>query len=127
MSKRTSKKLLKPLRRTDPAPWLRSALAKRTKSELIDVLVTFAREDRAVLRQLVAHFKLQTPPKELLAATRQAIADATDFDERDINHNFSYDDEAYRCVAVRRSVIEAITSLGAPVVVSDKCNGICTA
>ena len=30
--------------------------------------------------------------------TRQAIADATVFDERDINRNFSYDDEAYRQV-----------------------------
>ena len=33
--------------------------------------------------------------QELAAATRQAIADATDFDERDINRNFSYDYEAY--------------------------------
>ena len=30
--------------------------------------------------------------------TRQAIADATVFNERDINRNFSYDDEAYRQV-----------------------------
>ena len=33
--------------------------------------------------------------KELVIATRHAIADATDFDERDINRNFSYDYEAY--------------------------------
>ena len=62
----------------------------------MDVLVEFARDDRAVLRRLAAHFELQTSPKELLVVTRQAIADATAFDERDINHNFSYDDEAYR-------------------------------
>jgi hypothetical protein len=31
-----------------------------------------------------------------VAATRQAIADATYFDEREINRNFAYDDEAYR-------------------------------
>ena len=30
-----------------------------------------------------------------MAATRQAIADATDFDEREINYNFDYDSEAY--------------------------------
>jgi len=98
MSKRTSKKAIKSPKRTDPASWLRKTLAQRTKDELIDSLVTIARDDRAVLRRLAAHFELQMPLKELLAATRQAIADATAFDERDINHNFSYDDEAYRQV-----------------------------
>ncbi len=34
-------------------------------------------------------------PDELVAATRQAIVHATDFDERDINRNFDYDYEAY--------------------------------
>jgi len=98
MSKRSSKKAAKSLKTMDPGPWLRKALAKRRKDELIDILVTIAREDRVVLRRLAAHFELQMPPKELLAATRQAIADATAFDERDINHNFSYDYEAYRQV-----------------------------
>jgi hypothetical protein len=98
MSKRTSKKRLKSLKRTDPGPWLRKALAQRTKDELIDALVKTARDDRAVVRRLSSHLKLQMPPKELLAATRQAIADATAFDERDINHNFSYDYEAYSAV-----------------------------
>jgi uncharacterized Zn finger protein len=98
MSKRGSKKTMRSPKTTDPAPRLRKALAKRTKDELIDVLVEFARGDRAVLRRLAAHFELQAPPKELLVMTRQAIADATAFDERDINHNFAYDDEAYRQV-----------------------------
>jgi len=77
---------------------LRSALARRTKAELIDALADLARDDRAVLRQLAVRFKLQQPPDELVAMTRQAIADATVFDGRDINRNFSYDDEAYRQV-----------------------------
>lgn len=98
MSKRGSKKTMQSPKTTDPAPRLRKALAKRTKGELIDVLVEFARGDRAVLRRLAAHFELQAPPKELLVMTRQAIGDATTFDERDINHNFRYDDEAYRQV-----------------------------
>ena len=34
-------------------------------------------------------------PDELVAATHQAIADATAFDERDINRNFDYDYNAY--------------------------------
>ena len=33
-------------------------------------------------------FDLATPPEDLVAATRQAIAEATDFDERDANYNF---------------------------------------
>ena len=33
--------------------------------------------------------------KNSCGATRQAIADATDFDEREINYNFDYDDAAY--------------------------------
>jgi hypothetical protein len=73
-------------------------LAKRTKKELIDVLVELARDDRNVLRQLDARFELEAPRRELVVATRQAIADATDFDERDINRNFSYDDAAYDAV-----------------------------
>jgi hypothetical protein len=70
----------------------------RTKKELIDVLVELAHDDRNVLRQLDARFELEAPPRELVLATRQAIADATDFDERDINRNFSYDYAAYDAV-----------------------------
>ena len=95
MSKRSSKKAVKPPKTADPAQRLRKALARRTKGELIEVLVEFAIADRPVRRRLGARFELQTPPKELIVATRQAIADATAFDEREINYNFSYDHEAY--------------------------------
>ena len=98
MPKRTPKKTTKPPARTDPSPWLRKALAQHTKDELIDALLKSARDDRAVLRRLAAHFELQMPLKELLVMTRQAIADATAFDERDINRNFRYDYEAYSAV-----------------------------
>lgn len=54
-----------------------------------------AGEDRDIFRRLAARIEMGAPPQELAAATRQAIADATAFDERDINHNFSYDYEAY--------------------------------
>jgi predicted outer membrane protein len=80
---------------TEVAPKLRKALAKRTKDELLDALVKLAEEDRSIFRQLAARFELEGSAQELAAATRQAIADATDFDERDINRNFSYDYEAY--------------------------------
>jgi hypothetical protein len=57
-----------------------------------------ASDDRGVQRRLESQFGLELPPKELVAATRQAIADATDFDERDVNRNFSYDYQAYDAV-----------------------------
>jgi hypothetical protein len=47
--------------------------------------------DRRILGQLTSRFKVATPPEELVGVTRGAIADATDFDERDVNHNFDYD------------------------------------
>lgn len=92
MSKRRPKKIVPMIDRT---PRLRQALAKRTKDELLDILVELAREDRNILRRLDARVELASPPQELAAATRQAIADATNFDERDVNRNFSYDYEAY--------------------------------
>jgi hypothetical protein len=92
MSKRRPKKVAK---KPDVAARLRKALAKRTKAELIAILVQWAGENRHLLRRLAEQIGLETPPQEIAAATRQAIADATDFDERDINHNFDYDYEAY--------------------------------
>jgi hypothetical protein len=62
---------------------------------LVDTLLELARADRGVLRQLAARFDVATAPNELVAATQQTIADATAFDERDINQNFAYDYEAY--------------------------------
>ena len=106
MPKRRPKKTIKA---ADVAKRLHKALAKRTKDELIDVLVELARDDRNVLRQLDARFELETPPQELVAATRQAIADATDFDERDINRNFDYDYAAYE--VVKRS-LKRLVGLG---------------
>ena len=50
--------------------------------------------------------ELEASPQELAATTRQAIADATDFDERDANRNFAYDYEAYD--EVRRNLMRLI-------------------
>jgi hypothetical protein len=70
---------------------LRRTLTQKKKSELVDVLIELAQADRGVLRQLTARFDVAATSEELVAATRQAIADATAFDERDINRNFDYD------------------------------------
>lgn len=74
---------------------LRAALTRRKKAELVDVLMELAGADRGFLRQLTARFDVVVAPDELVASTRQAIADATAFDKRDINRNFAYDHQAY--------------------------------
>jgi len=92
MPKRQKKKAVDA---TDIVQRLRKALAKQTKAELIDLLAELAAENRSVPRRIASRIDLQAQSQELVAATRQAIADATDFDERDINRNFDYDYEAY--------------------------------
>src|SRR5258706_227339 len=82
----------------DSAANLRKSLASQSKAELVNVLLELAEADRKVLRQLTTRFDVAAAPKELIAATRQAIADATDFDEREINSNFDYDYAAYETV-----------------------------
>ena len=74
---------------------LRKALLKRKKDELLDALIELAEEDRGILRRLENRFDLMPPNEELVIATCQAIADATKFDEREINYNFAYDYRAY--------------------------------
>ena len=61
----------------------------------MDTLLELAQADRRVLRQLTARLDAAAAPDELVAATQQAIADATAFDRRDINRNFAYDYRAY--------------------------------
>jgi hypothetical protein len=95
MSKRQSKKAAPARKQPASTTELRTALARRTKAELVDVLLELAQADRGVLRHLTARFDVAAAPDELVAATRQAIADATAFDARDINHNFDYDYAAY--------------------------------
>jgi len=77
---------------------LKATLTKCKKAELIDVIVGLAKANRAIHRQLESQFGVEAPREELIAATRVAIADATDFDEREINYNFDYDYQAYSTV-----------------------------
>ena len=83
---------------TISADRLAHVLARRRKAELIKVIVEIARADRKIMRQLTIQFSVEVPPKELVAETRQAIVDATEFDEREINYNFDYDYQAYSTV-----------------------------
>ena len=95
MSKSKPKKPTPARKARESVAPLRQALARHKKAELVDVLIELAEADRGILRQLTARFDVAAAPAELVAATRQAIVDATAFDERDINRNFDYDDEAY--------------------------------
>jgi hypothetical protein len=83
--------------RAQPGPTaeLRHALTRRKKAELVDALMELAKGDRGILRKLTVRFDVATAPDDLVAATRQAITDATGFDKRDINRNFTYDYAAY--------------------------------
>jgi uncharacterized Zn finger protein len=108
MSHRKPKQAAPVRKQPDPLAELRQALTRRKKAELVEVLLELAQEDRGVLRQLTARFDVAATSDELAAATRQAIADATDFDVRDINRNFDYDYEAYG--AVKRNLGRLITS-----------------
>ena len=93
MAKRNTKKPVPT--RSESTVELAKALDKRTKRELVDLLLELAQGDHAVLRKLMAQFDVTASPNELVAATRRAIADATAFDKRDANRNFDYDYEAY--------------------------------
>jgi hypothetical protein len=102
MPKRQPKRAVPSRKQPGPTAELRAALTRRKKAELVDVLMELAGADRGILRQLTARFDVASAPDELVAATRQAIADATAFDKRDINRNFAYDHQAYS--EVRRNL-----------------------
>ena len=95
MPKRKRRSPTQGLRPAESTNALRKTLSGRTKSELVDVLMQLAEADRGILRQLTARFDVVVTPVELIAATRQAIVDATHFDVRQINRNFDYDYAAY--------------------------------
>jgi len=96
MSKRSARKPIRPIRHAEATQRLREALARCSKEQLIEILSECASADRAVLRRITAHVELPASPDELVRLTREAIAEATAFDARDINRNFDYDAEAYR-------------------------------
>jgi hypothetical protein len=106
MSARKPKKPAEAKKQPDPTAGLRRSLSRRKKSELVDALLELAQADRRVLRRLTARFDVAAALDELVAVTRQAIADATYFDRRDINRNFRYDYEAYE--AVKRNLARLI-------------------
>ncbi len=77
---------------------LRATLGDRSKEELIEVVVELARGSRVIQRELESRYDVKLSVEQLVADTRMAISDATDFDERRLNSNFEYDYGAYETV-----------------------------
>src|SRR5262249_79731 len=107
MSRRQSRQPAPARQRPQPTDALRQALARQRKVDLLTLRLKLAQANPKILRELTAHLEGPVGGDELLAATRQAIAEATAFNPRDINRNFAYDDEAYR--EVKRNLARLIT------------------
>src|SRR5215467_8595803 len=88
----------KRVRAAYPLEALRVALRKRTRANLADLVIELISSNPTLQRRLELRFGVEPSDKETVRQTRQAIADATDFDEREINYNFNYDYEAYKSV-----------------------------
>ncbi len=80
---------------SDPFPLIEKALSKRTKVELVAIMLAIAREHPIVVRELENRLTIVKPADLLAADLSSAIDRATGFDERLLNHNFDVDWNAY--------------------------------
>lgn len=76
-------------------PPIEKELHKRTKAELVAMIVAIAKEHAVVTRELEDRLAIEKPVDQLIADVSSAIVRATDFDRRMINHNFDVDWQAY--------------------------------
>ena len=92
-----------------PKDRLRGILAGHSKEDLVEIIVELAQNDPRALRQIQQRFKVEESMslEELVAATREAISDATEVDMQSLNHNFEYDYAAYETVA--RNFMKLVT------------------
>jgi hypothetical protein len=84
--------------KTDQFPLIEEALRKRTKADLIGIVMMMAKEHGTVARGLETRLAVEKPVDLLVADVSSAIDRATDFDEREINYNFDVDWQAYEDV-----------------------------
>ncbi len=98
MAKRAAGAVPYPRTVQDAMAALEITVGRQTKEKLAAALLDLARNDQSVRRKLELRFAVKVPPIGLVAATREAILEATDFDERDMNTNFEIDYEAYETV-----------------------------
>lgn len=97
--KAQSRKKRKPAMQGDTTPFIRKALKKLKKGELVELLIGIAQADGQVRRKLVQDLDVELPSSDLVSSTRQAIAAATEIDYGGLNHNFDYDSQAYELIA----------------------------
>jgi len=83
---------------TDRLPLIEKALKKRTKADLIKIVMTLAKGNVTLSRDLERVLDVRKPVDLLIADVESAICRATDVDDRDTNHNFDYDYGAYKDV-----------------------------
>ena len=83
------------LAKSDRFPLIEKELHKRTKAELVAMILAIAKEHAVVARKLEDRLTIEKPVDLLVADVSSAIDRATDFDERMMNHNFDVDWQAY--------------------------------
>ena len=98
MPKKALKKVPKKKDAVPRLDYVAAALKKQSKESLVKMLMQFASSDRVMLRELEFELDIHAPDDQIISQTRQAIADATYFDEDDYNTNFDYDSRAYELV-----------------------------
>ena len=86
------------LTKTDRLPLIEKALRKRIKADLVQMILTIAKDHGVVARELERQLTVEKPVDLLVADVSSAIERATDFDERMINHNLDVDWQAYEDV-----------------------------
>ena len=75
-------------KKVDRFPLIETALRKLTKAELVETIMVLAKQRTGVARGLENELNIEKPAELLIEDVGRAIAHATDFDERMINHNF---------------------------------------
>jgi hypothetical protein len=88
-------KRLRKLAKSDRFLLIDRQLRKRTKADLMAMLLKIAREHAVVARELEGRLNIEKPVDLFVADLASAIDRATDFDERMMGHNFDVDWQAY--------------------------------
>jgi hypothetical protein len=83
------------LAKSDRLPLIDGELRKRSKADLIALILVIAKEHAIVARELEDRLNIEKPVDLLVADVSSAIDRATDFDQRMTNHNFDVDWQAY--------------------------------
>lgn len=107
MVKKAVKKARKSVK-PDRFSLIEKELHKRTKAELVAMILMIARKQSDVMRDLENQLNIDKPVDLLVNDVACAISVATDFDERMMNHNFDVDWQAY--ADVRKGLEQLIAS-----------------